>query len=273
MDFAYTDSEIAFRDEVRTFLAAKLPQDMRDTHFGFRRHSWEQMFRWHKIAAEQGWVAPYWPVENGGTGWSPVQQYIFDEEAMLAGAPRLRSFGLKMLGPVLIRYRSDAQKERFLPRILNGEDYWCQGFSEPGAGSDLASLKTRAERDRDIYRINGQKTWTTTSQHANWMFALVRTDPDAARPQQGISFVLIDMSLPGVEVRPIITIDGDHHVNEVFLNDVEIPADMLVGEENKGWTYAKYLLGNERVGIANVGQNKAEMRLLRAIALKEQKKW
>ncbi|MEL7379641.1 MAG: acyl-CoA dehydrogenase family protein [Pseudomonadota bacterium] len=271
MDFAFSESEISFRDEVRGFLADRLPQDIRDTHFGFRRHSWEHMFRWHKIVAEQGWVAPYWPVEYGGTGWSPVQQYIFDEEAMLAGAPRLRPFGLKMLGPVLIRYGSDAQRAHFLPRILNGEDYWCQGFSEPGAGSDLASLKTRAERVGDVYRINGQKAWTTTGQHANWMFALVRTNPDAARPQEGISFVLIDMTLPGVEVRPIITIDGDHHVNEVFLNDVEIPADMLVGEENKGWTYAKFLLGNERVGIANVGQNKAEMRLLRAIALREQR--
>ena len=271
MDFAFSDSEQIFREEVRTFLSDELPADIRETHFGFRRHSWEQMFRWHKIVAKKGWIAPSWPVEYGGTGWTSVQQYIFDEEAMLAGAPRLRPFGLKMLGPVLIRYGTDEQKAHFLPRILNGEDYWCQGFSEPGAGSDLASLKTRAERHGNIYRINGQKTWTTTGQHANWMFALVRTDPEAERPQQGISFVLIDMTLPGVEVRPIITIEGDHHVNEVFLNDVEISADMLVGEENKGWTYAKYLLGNERVGIANVGQNKAEMRLLRAIALKKKR--
>ncbi len=271
MDFAFTDSENAFRDEVRAFLMAKLPQDIRDTHFGFERHSWDQMFRWHKIVAEQGWVAPFWPVEYGGTGWTPVQQYIFDEEAMMAGAPRLRPFGLKMLGPVLIRYGTEAQKAYFLPRILNGEDYWCQGFSEPGAGSDLASLKTRAVRDGDVYRITGQKAWTTTGQHANWIFILARTDPDAPRPQQGISFLMVDMTLPGVEVRPIITIEGDHHVNEVWFNDVEVPADMLVGEENKGWSYAKYLLGNERVGIANVGQNKAEMRLLRAIALKEQR--
>lgn len=269
MDFTFTDSEIAFRDEVRAFLATSLPQDIRDTHFGFQRHSWEQMFRWHKIVAEKGWIAPYWPVEYGGAGWSPVQQYIFDEEAMIAGAPRLRPFGLKMLGPVLINYGTDAQRAQFLPRILNGEDYWCQGFSEPGAGSDLASLKTRAVREGGNYRINGQKTWTTTGQHANWIFILARTDPDAPRQQQGISFLMVDMSLPGVEVRPIITIEGDHHVNEVWFNDVEVPADMLVGEENKGWTYAKYLLGNERVGIANVGQNKAEMRLLRAIALKE----
>ncbi|MCJ7873407.1 acyl-CoA dehydrogenase family protein [Phaeobacter sp. J2-8] len=271
MDFSFTPEENSFREEVRAFMAAELPQDIRDTHFGFRRHTWEQMFRWHKIVANKGWVAPYWPVEYGGTGWTPVQQYIFDEEAMLAGAPRLRPFGLKMIGPVLIRYGSDEQKAHFLPRILSGEDYWCQGFSEPGAGSDLASLNTRAVRDGDIYKVNGQKTWTTTGQHANWMFTLVRTDPTAEKPQQGISLLLIDMNLPGVEVRPIITIDGDHHVNEVFLNDVEVPASMLVGEENKAWTYAKFLLGNERVGIANVGQNKAELRLLRLLALKRQR--
>lgn len=271
MDLTYTNNEIAFREEVRAFIEASLPKDIRETHFGFRRHSWDQMFRWHKIVAAQGWVAPSWPVEFGGTGWSPVQQYIFDEEAMLAGAPRLRPFGLKMLGPVLIRYGTDAQRAYFLPRILNGDDYWCQGFSEPGAGSDLAGLKTRAVRNGNIYRVSGQKTWTTTGQHANWMFALVRTDPDAPRPQQGISFLLIDTTLPGVEVCPIVTMEGDHHVNEIFLNDVEVPVDMLVGEENKGWTYAKYLLGNERIGIANVGQNKAEMRLLRAIALKERR--
>ena len=271
MDFAFTERENAFREDVRAFLEAKLPEDISDTHFGFQRHSWEQMFRWHKIVAEQGWVAPYWPVEYGGTGWTPVQQYIFDEEAMMAGAPRLRPFGLKMLGPVLIKYGSEAQKAHFLPRILNGEAYWCQGFSEPGAGSDLASLKTRAVRDGDVYRINGQKTWTTTGQHANWIFILARTDPNTPRPQQGISFFMVDMTLPGVEVRPILTIEGDHHVNEVWFNDVEVPAEMLVCEENKGWTYAKYLLGNERVGIANVGQNKAEMRLLRAIALTEKR--
>ena len=271
MDFSFTAEEERFREEVRAFLAAELPDDIRETHFGFRRHSWEQMFRWHKIVAQKGWVAPYWPVEYGGTGWTPVQQYIFDEEAMMAGAPRLRPFGLKMIGPVIIKYGSDAQKAHFLPRIVSGEDYWCQGFSEPGAGADLASLKTKAVRAGDVYKVNGQKTWTTTGQPANWMFTLVRTDPDAAKPQQGISLLLLDMTLPGVEVRPIITIDGDHHVNEVWLNDVEVPVDMRVGEENKAWTYAKFLLGNERVGIANVGQNKAELRLLRKLALMQQR--
>lgn len=267
MELFYSDDELAFRDEVRAFLADHLPQDISDTFFGYRRHSWQQMIRWHKILNAKGWVAPHWPVDHGGTGWTPMQQYIFDSEAMLAGAPRLRPFGLKMIGPVLIRFGSDAQKARFLPRILSGEDYWCQGFSEPGAGSDLAGLKTRAVRDGDHYVINGQKTWTTTAQHADWMFTLVRTDPDAARPQQGISMLLIDMKSPGVTVRPIITIDGDHHVNEVFLEDVRVPVEMLVGEENKGWTYAKYLLGNERVSIANVGQSKAELTLLKRLAV------
>ena len=267
MELFYSDDELAFRDEVRAFLADHLPQDISDTFFGYRRHSWQQMIRWHKILNAKGWVAPHWPVDHGGTGWTPMQQYIFDSETMLAGAPRLRPFGLKMIGPVLIRFGSDAQKARFLPRILSGEDYWCQGFSEPGAGSDLAGLKTRAVRDGDHYVINGQKTWTTTAQHADWMFTLVRTDPDAARPQQGISMLLIDMKSPGMTVRPIITIDGDHHVNEVFLEDVRVPAEMLVGEENKGWTYAKYLLGNERVSIANVGQSKAELTLLKRLAV------
>lgn len=266
MDLFYTDADRAFRRDVRDFLGASLPDEIAATFFDYRRHSWDQMIRWHRILADKGWVAPAWPVEHGGTGWSPMQQYIFEAEAMMAGAPRLRPFGLKMIGPVLIRYGSDAQKARFLPRILSGDDYWCQGFSEPGAGSDLASLKTRAVRDGDSYVVTGQKTWTTTAQHADWMFTLVRTDPGAERPQAGISMLLIDMRAPGVTVRPIRTIDGDHHVNEVFLEDVRVPADLMVGEENKGWSYAKFLLGNERVSIANVGQSKAELSLLKRLA-------
>ena len=266
MDLFYTQADIAFRDEVRAFLDNHLPQDLSETFFNYKRHSWEQMIRWHKILAEKGWVAANWPVEYGGTGWTPMQQYIFDSEAMMAGAPRLRPFGLKMIGPVLMRFGTDEQKQRFLPRILSAEDYWCQGFSEPGAGSDLASLKTRAVRDGEDYIVNGQKTWTTTAQHANWMFTLVRTDPQADKPQAGISMLLIDLDTPGVTIRPIRTIDGDHHVNEVFLEDVRVPANLLVGEENKGWTCAKFLLGNERVSIANVGQSKAEMSLLKRLA-------
>jgi alkylation response protein AidB-like acyl-CoA dehydrogenase len=266
MELFYSDADVAFREEVRDFLAAKLPEDISATFFGYERHTWQQMIRWHKILANKGWVAPSWPVEYGGTGWTPMQQYIFDSEAMLSGAPRLRPFGLKMIGPVLIRYGSDAQKARFLPRILSGEDYWCQGFSEPGAGSDLAGLKTRAIRNGDHYVVSGQKTWTTTAQYADWMFTLVRTNPAAERPQSGISMLLIDLKSPGVTVRPIRTIDGDHHVNEVFLEDLRVPVELLVGEENRGWTYAKFLLGNERVGIANVGQSKAELALLKRLA-------
>lgn len=267
MDLFYADADIAFRDDVRAFLNTHLPDDLSTTFFDYKRHSWHEMIRWHKILAQKGWVAANWPVEHGGTGWTPMQQYIFESEAMTAGAPRLRPFGLKMIGPVLIRFGTEAQKQRFLPRILSAEDYWCQGFSEPGAGSDLAALKTRAVRDGDDYVVNGQKTWTTTAQHADWMFTLVRTDPKADRPQTGISMLLIDLKSPGVTVRPIHTIDGDHHVNEVFLQDVRVPADLLVGEENQGWTCAKFLLGNERVSIANVGQSKAEMTLLKRLAM------
>lgn len=271
MELYYSEEDLTFRDEVRKFLAHELPQDISGTFFSYGRHSWEQMMRWHHILAGRGWVSPSWPVEYGGTDWTVLQQYIFDSEAMLAGAPRLRPFGLKMIGPVLIQYGTQDQKKRFLPRILNGSDYWCQGFSEPGAGSDLASVTTRAKRDGNDFVVSGQKTWTTTAHHANWMFTLVRTDPDAVRPQAGLSMLLIPMEAQGLTVRPIYTIDGDHHVNEVFLDEVRVPADLLVGEEHKGWTYAKYLLGNERISIANVGQSKAELALVKQLALKYQR--
>lgn len=269
MELFYSSEDIVFRDEVREFLDACLPDDLAATFFSYRRHSWEQMIRWHKILGAKGWVAANWSSEHGGTGWTPMQQYIFDSEAMMAGAPRLRPFGLKMIGPVLIRFGTVEQQARYLPTILSGEEYWCQGFSEPGAGSDLAALRTQAERVGENYIVNGQKTWTTTAQHADWMFTLVRTDPDAERPQAGISMLLIDMKSPGVTVRPISTIDGDHHVNEVFLEDVQVPVGLLVGEENHGWTCAKYLLANERVSIANVGQSKAELLLLKRLALEK----
>lgn len=266
MDIFHLDADIAFRDEVRAFLAANLPREISETFFSYRRHSFAEMIRWHRILAARGWAAPGWPVEHGGPGWSPMQQYIFDAEAMMAGAPRLRPFGLKMIGPVLIRFGTERQKDRFLPPILSGEHYWCQGFSEPGAGSDLAALRTAARRDGGAYVVNGQKMWTTTAQHADWMFTLVRTDPDAEKPQAGISMLLIDMTSPGVTVRPIRTIDGDHHVNEVFLDEVRVPENLLVHEENRGWDVAKFLLGNERVSIANVGQSKAELLLLKRLA-------
>lgn len=266
MDLALTEDDRAFRAEIRAFLGRALPADMAETHRRYGQHSFEQMMRWHRILYEKGWVAVTWPVEHGGTGWSAMQQYVFDSEAMLAGAPRLRPFALKMIGPVLIRYGSDAQRDRFLPRMLSGEDYWCQGFSEPDAGSDLASIRTRAVREGDVYRVDGQKMWTTTAQHANWMFTLVRSDPGAAKPQAGISLLLIPLDARGVEVQPIRTIDGDHHVNAVFLDGVEVPVAQRVGEENAGWTYAKYLLSNERASIANVGQAKAELQLLKRLA-------
>ncbi len=265
MQLFYSDADRAFQAQVRAFLQAELPQDISETFFTYRRHSFEQMMCWHRILGRKGWVAPHWPESHGGADWSPMQQYIFDSEAMLAGAPRLRPFGLKMIGPVLIRFGTPAQQERFLPKILSGEEYWCQGFSEPGAGSDLAALRTAAVRQGDSYIVNGQKTWTTTAQHADYMFTLVRTDPDATKPQRGISMLLIDLRAPGVEIRPIRTIDGDHHVNEVFLDNVEVPAEHLVHTENGGWDVAKFLLGNERVGIANVGQSKAEILLLKQL--------
>ena len=219
----------------------------------------------------KGWLAAMWPVEHGGTGWSAAEKNIFDEEVVAAGAPRVSPFGLNMLGPVLIRFGSQAQKDYYLPRILNDDDFWCQGYSEPGAGSDLASLKTRAVRDGDDWVINGQKTWTTFAHFADHIFVLCRTDVDARKPQEGISFILVPMDTPGVEVRPIYTLEGEHEVNEVFLTDVRVPAENLVGEENKGWTIAKYLLTFERTGIANVGNSKASVKGIKAAAASQMK--
>ena len=221
------------------------------------------LIRWQKILNAKGWAVPHWPVEWGGTGWSAVQRYIFMEEMTQWPAPETLSFNTTMIGPVLIAFGSDEQKRRFLPAVANLDIWFCQGFSEPGAGSDLASLTTRAERDGDHYLINGQKIWTSTANHADWIFALVRTSP-TAKKQEGISFILIDMKSPGIEVRPILTIDGHHHTNEVFFTNVRVPASNLVGEENRGWDYAKFLLGNERTGIARVGLSKARLREVKA---------
>lgn len=269
MELHYSPEEQAFREEVRQFLREKLPPDIAAKVKGNKRLSRDDYVRWHKILGEKGWLAQHWPVEYGGTGWSPIQRHIFDEEAAAAGAPGIIPFGVSMVAPVIIRFGSEEQKRYYLPRILNSEDWWCQGYSEPGAGSDLASLKTRAVREGDYYIVNGQKTWTTLGQYANMMFCLVRTNTEV-KPQEGISFLLIDMNSPGVTVRPIITLDGEHEVNEVFLENVKVPVENLVGEENKGWTYAKYLLGHERTGLANVGQWKAMMRRLKEIAREEQ---
>jgi alkylation response protein AidB-like acyl-CoA dehydrogenase len=225
---------------------------------------------WHAILNERGWLANHWPEEYGGPGWGAVEKFIFDTECALAGGPRIVPFGVNMLGPVLIKFGNEAQKKYWLPRILSGEDWWCQGYSEPGAGSDLASVKTTAVRQGDHYIVNGQKTWTTQGQHANMIFCLVRTDREA-KAQSGISFLLVDMNSPGVELRPIRTLDGDKEVNEVFFTDVKVPVENLVGEENKGWTYAKYLLTYERTGIAGVGFCIAALAKLKVIAAKVMK--
>lgn len=270
MDLSFTPTEETFRQEVRAFLAAKLPQALATKVATDKRLTKADMESWHAILNEQGWLAPHWPVEYGGTGWSVVQKFIFDNECALAFAPRVVPFGLGMLGPVLIKYGSDAQKDYWLPRILDGSDWWCQGYSEPGAGSDLASLQTTAVRDGDHYVVNGQKTWTTLGQHADMIFCLVRTDP-TVKKQAGISFLLIDLDSPGIEMRPIITLDGEHEVNEVFFSDVRVPATNLVGEENKGWIYAKYLLTYERTNIANVGMTAAAFGRLQRVAATAQK--
>jgi len=271
MDLTFTPDEQAFRDEVREFLATQLPADIaRKVKSGLALHA-DDYTRWQKILHKRGWAAPNWPKQFGGTGWGPVELHIYDEEAAGAGAPRTIPFGLKMVAPVIMAFGNPAQQQRFLPRILSGEDWWCQGYSEPGAGSDLASLKTRAERHGDHYIVNGQKTWNTLGQYANWIFCLVRTDPNAPKQQQGISFLLIDMKTPGITVRPIITMDGAHEVNEVWLENVKVPVENRIGEENKGWTYAKFLLGHERTNIAGVGASKRELGRLKAIARQEMK--
>jgi alkylation response protein AidB-like acyl-CoA dehydrogenase len=269
MELAYTPEENAFREEVRGFIRGNLPADIQDKVLNGKHMGREDYLRWHRALHERGWVAPNWPVEHGGTGWTPVERHIFEDEAAEAGAPPVIPFGVTMCGPVVIRFGSDWQKQYFLPRILSGEHVWCQGFSEPGSGSDLASLRTKAVRDGENYIVNGQKIWTTSAHIADWIFNLVRTDPTAKKQQEGISFLLIDMKTPGVTVRPIVTMDGGREVNEVFFDNVKVPAKNLVGEENKGWTYAKFLLGNERTGIARVGASKRELKRLKEIAANE----
>ena len=269
MDLNFTTEEEAFRSEVRAFLAAKLPTRLSDKVRGGAILDKADMQEWHAILNERGWLANHWPEQYGGPGWTAVEKFIFENECALAFAPRIVPFGVNMLGPVLIKYGNEAQKSYWLPRILSGADWWCQGYSEPGAGSDLAAVKTTAVRGIDAqgdhYIVNGQKTWTTLGQHANMIFCLVRTNREA-KAQQGISFLLVDMNSPGVEVRPIITLDGEHEVNEVFFTDVKVPVENLVGEENKGWTYAKYLLTYERTNIAGVGFSVAGLEKLKAVA-------
>jgi len=268
MDLSFSPEDLAFQAEVRAFLKAELSPALADKVRHNKTLTKEDMVGWHATLNKRGWLAQDWPKQYGGADWTPVQQQIFDDEASAAGAPRIIPFGLKMLAPVLMKFGSEAQKAHYLPRILDGTDWWCQGYSEPGAGSDLASLKTRAVRDGDHYVINGQKTWTTLGQYADMIFCLVRTGTEG-KPQEGISFILVDMKSPGITVRPIILLEGTHEVNEVFFDNVRVLAENLVGEENKGWTYAKYLLTHERTNIAGVGASKAALAEVKRIAKAE----
>jgi alkylation response protein AidB-like acyl-CoA dehydrogenase len=266
MDLRFTPEELAFRDELRGFIRDNLPADIRDKmRLGYPAEK-EDTRRWQRILNKRGWAAYSWPKEWGGPGWTPVQRMMFLEENQLTPAPDMQVFNITMIGPVLIQFGTEEQKKRFLPRAANLDDWWCQGFSEPGAGSDLAALKTAARRDGDDYIVNGQKIWTSTAHMADWCFLLVRTDPSAPKRQEGISFLLVDMKTPGITVRPIISIDGTHHLNEVFFDDVRVPVSMRVGPENKGWDVAKFLLGNERTGIARLGRSKERVEFAKEAA-------
>jgi len=268
MDLNFTAEEQAFRSEIRAWVAANLPADISHKVHHALRLSRDDMQRWARILGRQGWLGHAWPAAFGGPGWNAVQRHLFEEECALAGAPRVVPFGPVMVAPVIMAFGTPAQQQRFLPGIASGDVWWSQGYSEPGAGSDLASVKTRAERRGAVYVVNGQKTWTTLGQYGEWIFCLVRTSTDG-KPQTGISFLLIDMKSPGVSVRPIVLMDGEAEVNEVFFDEVEVPAENLVGEENKGWTYAKYLLAHERGNIADVNRAKRELERLKRIARAE----
>jgi alkylation response protein AidB-like acyl-CoA dehydrogenase len=265
MNLNLTPDQLRFRDEVRAFVKAELPSDMRESPRAGGYALPEHVRGWQRILHARGWGAPSWPVEFGGTGWSRVEQYLFEIECVMGGAPAQLPFGLKMVAPVLMRYGSRDQQDRFLPRILSGEDWWCQGYSEPSAGSDLASLKTQAVREGDYYVVNGQKAWNTLGQHADWIFCLVRTD-STVKPQRGISFLLIDMKSPGVTVKPTTLLDGTQEVNEIWFENVRVPVANRIGEENEGWTYAKYLLRHERTNLAGVGHSRRDLSRLKNIA-------
>lgn len=267
MDIQFTPEDLEFQNEVRAFLSESVTDEIRGGYVGGEVDP-AIMVKWQKVLHKQGWVAPNWPAEIGGTGWTVTQKYIFENECAAAGAPSVIPFGLKMVAPVIYTFGNDEQKKRFLPDILESNVWWCQGYSEPGAGSDLASLQTKAVLDGDDYIVNGQKIWTTYAQDADWIFCLVRTSSEG-KPQQGISFLLIDMKTPGVEVRKIDTIDNQHTLNEVFFDNVRVPVANRIGEENKGWTYAKVLLTHERTAIAGVAQSKKGLQKLKEFAANE----
>lgn len=268
MNLDFSPEEIAFRNEVREFIRENYPKELEG--IGSREDlTREEFLAWHKVLGKKGWSTPAWPEKYGGTGWTSTQRYIWSEENARVDALMPLPFGVSMVAPVIYTFGNEEQKARHLPGIRSGEVWWCQGYSEPGAGSDLASLKTTAVRDGDHYVLNGQKTWTTLAQHADWGFFLCRTDPTAKKPQEGISFILVDMNTPGIEVKPIKLIDGTHEVNETWLTDVRVPVENLVGTENEGWTYAKFLLAHERSGIAGVARSKRGVERLRNIASEE----
>ncbi len=263
MHVTFSKAELEFQKEVRAFFRDEFPQDIRELRDQGIELPPESQIRWQQLLHKKGWAGVNWPVEYGGTGWTPVQKYIYAMEEADANAPRVIPFGLSMVGPVIYTFGSEAQKQRFLPDILASKVWWCQGYSEPGAGSDLASLKTRADLAGDHFVVNGTKTWTTLGQHADWIFCLVRTSTDVARKQEGISFLLIDMNTPGVSIKPIILLDGMHEVNEIHFDNVEVPLENLVGEAGKGWTYGKVLLQHERANIAGVARSRYRLRRLR----------
>jgi len=264
MNLDFTAEEIAFRDALRTFFRETLPEDLRRKMINREHLGKDDTVRWQRLLNARGWAVPHWPPQYGGQAWTPAERYIFQEEMALAHAPEGSPFNVNMIGPVLCRFGTEEQKARFLAATANLDIWWCQGFSEPGAGSDLASLKTSAVRDGDDFVLNGQKIWTTQAQHADWMFGLFRTD-NSGRKQEGITFLLLDMRTPGITVRPIETIDGGHDANEVFFDDVRVPVANVVGEEGKGWTVAKHLLGSERSGIARIGLSKERLSQLRSL--------
>jgi hypothetical protein len=266
MNIDLSAEDLAFQDEARAFLRDNLPADISHKIHNDLVMTKDDFVRWQKILFEKGWAAANWPVEYGGTGWSPTQKFIWANERAIAGAPRLIPFGMNMVAPVIYTFGSDEQKERFLPDILASNVWWCQGFSEPNAGSDLASLKTVAVRDGDDYIVNGTKTWTTLGQFADWIFCLVRTGAPGEKNQTAISFLLIDMQTPGITVNPIITLDGHHEVNEVHFENVRVPAENLVGKEGHGWTAAKFLLTFERTGIARIAHSKVRLGRLKRMA-------
>ena len=267
MDLSFSPEEVAFRDEVRAFFKSALPRDIQRRQYRGQFIQKADYVTWHRMLTAKGWVAPEWTLDWGGTGWSATQLYIFAEEMHRAYAPQQRSQNINLVGNVLVAFGTEEQKKKFLPRVANMDYFFCQGFSEPGAGSDLAGLKTRAENKGDHYLVNGQKIWTSGAHLSDWMFGLFRTDPNAKK-QKGISYLLIDMHSPGVTVRPIISLDGAHHLNEVFFDNVKVPLENRVGDENRGWDYAKFLMGNARATVARVGLSKARIAKAKALAAK-----